>query len=470
MCGGRMSLLLIAVTLSLFPSVVVSFNATCTGPKTPGELRQHLWAGENSKYEKLTRPGFAKWISTSTSETSEVDDLPPPDIVQVQLHVISVKSLDQKRGEFQLIAWLRQRWTDPRLAYFTRHDGEYGCFPDKVRQGFPSKYLSEIWTPDIVIENEVSSGEMAESFWVYPTGQIVVAKFMKATLSCDMDLSDFPQDTQKCFIRVGTWMEDAGDVQLDYYNDIPPITQIDKDEGSASEFIMEIDGDGVTVFLDQEKSTQKESTLQFNLKFIRNRDHYEDFVILPAVFFVTIGWASFFIARGAAPARVTMSMICFLTNVNFLSNQLRTLPQQGNSIYLLQFLTVSTIFCFYAVLEYVICNVLMRIEKRVEAAHVKAAEMKAKKLDMEEEDEEEPEQPSTGAGEYKKKKKKNSMAKPRFETNYQDLKAIGFDYKLDRFLLSHKGHLVFRDQHLDILSRYLYPIAYIACVYGLKYD
>jgi hypothetical protein len=33
--------------------------------------------------------------------------------------------------------------------------------------------------------------------------------------------------------------------------------------------------------------------------------------------------------------------------------------------------------------------------------------------------------------------------------------------KLDRFLLKHDGNLVFRDQHIDIFSRWVYPIAYV---------
>lgn len=48
----------------------------------------------------------------------------------------------------------------------------------------------------------------------------------------------------------------------------------------------------------------------------RKADYYKINVILPVCVAVTIAWASFFIARGAVPARVGMTVVCYLTLSN----------------------------------------------------------------------------------------------------------------------------------------------------------
>ena len=67
---------------------------------------------------------------------------------------------------------------------------------------------------------------------------------------------------------------------------------------------------------------------------------------------VVITCSSFCLDRSAAPARVAMTMIVFLANTNFLVAQLGQLPRLGNDVWLLRFLTMSTYFSFYGVLEY----------------------------------------------------------------------------------------------------------------------
>merc|ERR1712151_1042161 len=118
----------------------------------------------------------------------------PPEYVQLQLRVLSVTDVDHKRGEFQIMIWFRQKWTDERLEYNTETD--FGCFPDNGRQGFTLDDTDFIWKPDIYILNQIDMKEVAGSFWIYPTGEVEYVRSLLLKVSCNMNLNPFPLDVQ----------------------------------------------------------------------------------------------------------------------------------------------------------------------------------------------------------------------------------------------------------------------------------
>ena len=95
-------------------------------------------------------------------------------------------------------------------------------------------------------------------------------------------------------------------------------------------------------------------------------------MILGTILFVMLAWCSFFIARAAAPARVAMGIILYLVINNQMNSQLGLLPIGSSGVWILNFMTVSRMFVFYAIIEYALCNFLMRIEARIEKARVAA--------------------------------------------------------------------------------------------------
>lgn len=192
--------------------------------------------------------------------------------------------------------------------------------------------------------------------------------------------------------------------------------------------------------------------------------------------FVTIGWCSFFIGRNAAPARVAMSIIGFLANTNFLASQLSQLPRLGNEVLLLRFLYLSALFCFYSVIEYVLCNYLYRIQLRVDGHRKKAEDYVVEQQRMQLQQQQKQQQQYSQEQPKGKRKKKAAQqqqqdpeqppppqavpAQP-VPVTKQDYNASGFHYRVDSLLLNRRGHMVIRDEHVDIFSRYVYPIAYI---------
>ena len=92
---------------------------------------------------------------------------------------------------------------------------------------------------------------------------------------------------------------------------------------------------------------------------------YEQYVISSSIIFAIVAWSSFFISRAAAPARVSLGIILFLVISSQTNSQLAALPKGTSGVWLLDFLTTTKIFVFYALLEYTMCNFLMRIEARI---------------------------------------------------------------------------------------------------------
>ena len=149
-----------------------------------------------------------------------------------------------------------------------------------------------------------------------------------------------------------------------------------------------------------------------------------------------------------APARVAMSAIAFLSNSNFMAAQLGQLPRLGTEVWLLKYLVVSTFFAFYAVVEYVMCSLLMRMEARISGARKRAQEAKSIttiKKDLQQPQSETAPPESDGSDAITKQ-------------DIVDVGAIGF---LDRAFIKSNGDMIFSAAAVDNFSRIAFPLAYI---------
>lgn len=452
-CNPRLPVAIVLLVQLWFQSVQGQNTPACVGARTPGELHTALL----KDYDPFTRPGLAQaaFVDTEGNSSLAAFEPPPPDIARIQLHVLSLNAVDSKENEFKMSVWFRRSWQDFRLRYTPASRG--GCFPDDGRVGFSEDILKDIWAPDFYIENQAkSSVEIAGSVWIYPSGRVVHVTQLELALHCQMQLADFPRDTQQCGFRVGTFLEDAREVTLDFYEGLEPVTlaQDSPDpnalpRGATTEWTI-VAASGVNV-TGTGGSTQVESAVEIRLDLQRNSDYYSDWVIAPTVSFVIIGWLSFFIDRSAAPARVTLAMIGFLANVNFLSGQLGQLPRLGDDVWLLTLLSRSSYFTFYAVFEYVVCNWLRRIEDRIVGARKKVLEDVV-------------EARSVADKKSKKKKKKYDeelAEQSRMAITKDDIKESGFNYKADLLLMKSNTRMYIKDEHVDVFSRYAYPITYL---------
>lgn len=310
--------------------------------------------------------------------------------------------------------------------------------PDAVRQGFQIQELKKLWLPDIFILNLDNMDVLHEGLWIYPNGDVSYVSSLILRLSCNMNIKKFPVDVSECHLRIGTFLEDATGVILEKFK---PGNQ------SAIEQTCQMENVEWIVFASVEQNelssygaTQAESELQFNFKLARIPNHYWMFFILPAVLLVTIGWFTFFVARSSVPARAGMSMICFLTMSNFLSNSVRGLPKEGYDVFLLRFLMVSTFFTFLTIAEFVACNYLFRVEGRLKKAQAALYEQIEEELDI------------------------NEPADKPARATKSSIIASGYNNTSDLLLVKADGTMSLKANHLDVFCRYVYPIVYIITI------
>ena len=95
--------------------------------------------------------------------------------------------------------FLRQRWTDSRLASSNFSD----------ERTLINDYLDDIWVPDLYIANDKVSKVADVTVPNYllrisRTGDLWYSQRVTSTVNCDMKLHHYPFDVQKCQLQLGT--------------------------------------------------------------------------------------------------------------------------------------------------------------------------------------------------------------------------------------------------------------------------
>ena len=414
------SFLLSFLYLLLWPTSSIDTADECIGPNTPDDILEIINNSTN-RYKKRTRPNLAKLLDDDPMANPSMS---PPDAVNFTMRILSIKNVDQQRGEVELQILLVSRWNDYRLNF----ESSNHCYNQTVREAFDIEDLSSLWKPYFSIFNAVSKPkEIKANFWIYPSGDVELQTGLLLKIDCKLNFYKFPYDTQSCQVIVGTVIGTTK-ISFGFLSNAITKNMLDLVGGSSTEWIV---GD-LNAFITTYGVDELKPLAVFELELERNSRYYVDYVIVPVVMMVFVGWASFFIDRSSAPARVSMSTTGFLTISNFLSSELKNLPRLGpEDVWLLRFMQMSMAFSFYSVIEYVICNYLYRVEERIN---------EVRKMAM-------------------------NCNKP--IVSKKDMIGIGI-CKIDRLLLSKDGMVVIKDQHVEIFSRYMYPVVYAICCVAIR--
>jgi len=102
--------------------------------------------------------------------------------------------------EFSVTLYLRQIWTDERLAFSTR--GNHSVTLNH-------RQFDRMWTPDVFVRN-LKAGVFHtitvpnRLIRLSPDGTILYSQRLTLTLACDMIFSNYPMDNQICKIELGS--------------------------------------------------------------------------------------------------------------------------------------------------------------------------------------------------------------------------------------------------------------------------
>ncbi|MBN3288184.1 GLRA3 protein, partial [Polyodon spathula] len=360
-------------------------------PMSPSDFLDKLM-GRTSGYDARIRPNFKDLYFFFFSG--------PPVNVTCNIFINSFGSIAETTMDYRVNIFLRQQWNDPRLAY-----SEY---PDDSLDLDPSM-LDSIWKPDLFFANEKGAHfhEVTTDnklLRIFKNGNVLYSIRLTLTLSCPMNLKNFPMDVQTCIMQLesckaqdianpllecAATLPGGGKPALSYA--IETVSTIQCDFGyTMNDLIFEWQengpvqvAEGLTLpqFILKDESDLRYCTKHYNTgKFTcievrfhleRQMGYYLIQMYIPSLLIVILSWVSFWINMDAAPARVALGITTVLTMTTQSSGSRTSLPKVSYVKAIDIWMAVCLLFVFSALLEYAAVNFVSRQHKELLRFHRK---------------------------------------------------------------------------------------------------
>ncbi|XP_078721163.1 glycine receptor subunit alpha-2-like isoform X3 [Lampetra fluviatilis] len=258
--------------------------------------------------------------------------------------------------DYRVNIFLRQQWNDPRLAY-----SEY---PDDSLDLDPSM-LDSIWKPDLFFANEKGANfhEVTTDnklLRIFKDGNVLYSIRLTLTLSCPMDLKNFPMDVQTCAMQLESFGYTMNDLIFEWKQE----GAVQVAEGlTLPQFQLKDEKD--LVYCTKHYNTGKFTCIEVKFHLERQMGYYLIQMYIPSLLIVILSWVSFWINMDAAPARVALGITTVLTMTTQSSGSRASLPKVSYVKAIDIWMAVCLLFVFAALLEYAAVNFVSRQHKEL---------------------------------------------------------------------------------------------------------
>ncbi|ELU10509.1 hypothetical protein CAPTEDRAFT_200824 [Capitella teleta] len=245
---------------------------------------------------------------------------------------------------FSVEIFLRQEWHHPALAF--------NELPEDLL--IPMKHVGQLWMPDLFFPNGITSSfhdilQRNGIVRIQPNGTVSSSTRLTLRLHCQMLLHHYPFDHQECSIEISTYAFTNDTMILQWRDD----DAIEVNELDLPQFEL--------VAIHQDRCSQAYKTghfdcLEARFRFRRLVGYYLLQNYLPCVLIVMLSWVSFWISRDSVAARISLGVTTILT-----------LTTQAIDTWY----TISNVFVFAALLEFMAVNVLTRQENEIAEEQVR---------------------------------------------------------------------------------------------------
>lgn len=254
--------------------------------------------------------------------------------VNVRLFLIDVEGVDTVNQSFTANLTIVLRWHDPDLA----HQG-----PRSV-----SMSLDDIWFPRVQILNQQKlTATLPRSVEVFPDGEVVQRQRYWGSFSQPLNLQTFPFDSQSLKITIAN---------VGFGGDVVNLIS-SPDSGISKELTMpdwNVTGwDFVTADFSFEDQSSNIAGLVFSLEVKRDSGYFKYKVIFPLILIVIMSWLVFWIDPSLAASQISVSVTAMLTMIAYRFALAGMLPRLATLTSLDNFVLVSTLMVFLAMIEVV---------------------------------------------------------------------------------------------------------------------
>lgn len=253
--------------------------------------------------------------------------------VLVSLYVIDLEGIDNKEQSFTLDIIVRLKWDDQRLS------DEKGPIP-----------LDKIWHPKVQIYNlrEVET-RFQKAVLILDEGTIQYTQRYHATLSSQLDFSEFPFDVQTLPISLVSFGFAPDEVELLFE------AAGSEEKFSISDWKVEPIGATtsqlkVNVFGDYSEEILR-SRLDYEFKATRYIHFYWWKVLAPLMVILFLSWAVFWIDPSQVGAQIGVAGTSILTLIAFLLRLDNFLPPVSYLTHMDHFIFTSLVLVFIAYIE-----------------------------------------------------------------------------------------------------------------------
>jgi hypothetical protein len=273
--------------------------------------------------------------------------------VTIGLHVINIAAIDEVSEQFELDAYMFERWVDRRLAYSPTGP------QDRVRNYAPR----QIWIPQLEMINAASPRARTEtSITVSPDGTVRYVERILVRLSSKFELRRFPFDAQRLVIIIHPFLADGPHLRFNLdrtsnwtateFRSYSSLAQWHL-RGMSSEVAHAPTYGGMTL-----------PEVRFQVEVERRSSFYLWKVFLPLVLMVFLSWAVFWIEASDLSNQIQVAVTTILTVIAFAFAISATMPRLPYLTYIDAFFLECYIYVFIAVVELMTVHVTHRSERR----------------------------------------------------------------------------------------------------------
>ncbi|CAD5220856.1 unnamed protein product [Bursaphelenchus okinawaensis] len=290
------------------------------------------------------------------STPTQADGKSTPTVVSLSMYIEGISSFRTQTMDFQLDVYFQQFWRDSRLAH---NESKRILIRDK-------EILHKMWLPDVYFANsriaqfhEVTQANFL--LWIEPDGSIFYDTRVSMVVICAMQLHHYPLDSQWCNLRMLSYAYDVEELVIAWI-DQDPITR--NPNITLPDMQIERLEPGIC---DGNYSTGVWSCVTAEFFVSREITHHIMQTYVPTSLIVVISWFSFWLGLDveAVPARVSLAITTLLTLSTQANSVRTTLPEVSYMRSIDIFLTISVLFVFGVMIEFVVTNYTQRkaIEK-----------------------------------------------------------------------------------------------------------
>ncbi|XP_075912674.1 glycine receptor subunit alpha-2-like [Petromyzon marinus] len=269
----------------------------------------------------------------------------PPVTVNCSLYITSLGSVEETSMDYKATLFLRQRWSDERLALAGPAGlGWLDLSPEAA---------ASVWKPDAYFSNEKTAAPHAGTadntmLRVFANGDVFYSTRLSLTLDCPMNLRQFPADVVTCSIYLESYSMSTRDIVFRWSlgNPVENSDQITIPEFKLGDKILHED-------CTKNFSTGNFTCVRATFSLRRKIGYYMLQIYIPTLLIVIISWAAFWVNMESAPARVALGMTTILTMTTQSSGSRTSLPKLSYATAMDVWMTACMVFVFAAFLEYI---------------------------------------------------------------------------------------------------------------------